>query len=143
MANTKLGRTDGSEVPAGHIGEYVQASLSQSDAVPITNLQQIDLCSFLLSPGDWQVEGSVDDKPSNKIDGGVGWVNDVSQTISDGTMGGLMYQAGANNNMTNAMTTGLRRWNIAAPTTIYLGCSVYLSVGTCVAYGFMRARRMT
>ena len=121
----------------------MQASLSQSGAVPITNLQQIDLCSFLLSQGDWQVEGSVYYKPSNKIDGGVGWVNDVSQTMSDGTMGGLMYQAGANNNMTNAMTTGLRRWNIAAPTTIYLGCSVYLSVGTCVAYGFMRARRMT
>lgn len=57
VGSSVMGVTDGSEAVAGTIGEYKE-SLNWMTGVTQTGTQTMVVTSLLLSPGDWNVEGS-------------------------------------------------------------------------------------
>jgi len=126
------GITDGSDAPAGNVGEVLTASGS---GVALSSGGVATVATLTLTPGDWDVTGGVVFNISGAasshyaagIDGVFG--TEIIATIPSGS-GVWRLQAGT-----------VRR-NVTASTAVVLSAAVFFSSGAVSADGTLRARRM-
>lgn len=137
-----LGVVDGSNAAAGHIGEYISATVSTSTA--LTSNVNTNLTTISLTAGDWDVYGQAYFQASS----GAGaddlrvWINTVSATQPTGYAGGLAIESTSSGGLVNSLVTSPLRLNITAATTVYLGVNANYGSGTMNVQGLIRARRM-
>lgn len=137
------GITDGSNAPAGQVGEYIETTIN---AAGIADNTQVDLGSLSLSAGDWQVSGTAR-IPSSTLGLTIMqvWVSTASATPQDP----YRTQVSLGGGSTPVFGTGLRlvtmprRLSLTATTTVYLGAYVKnAGAGASTIEGFISARRV-
>ena len=145
------GVIDGSEVAAGHVGEFLYVTRLTANAVTLTSNTPIDVISFNLPPGDWHLQGSVSTSgsSSNITDISV-WLSQTSatrptfdQSITF-TMNEINFGTGGQSGVDTRtqLNTGTIRLLISQATTIYLTAAITFGSGTCLAAGIITARRV-
>jgi hypothetical protein len=134
------GTTTGDNAAPGCVGEYLVTTVP-SPGVSLTTATNTDIAALTLSPGDWDVEGTVAVAPSVTASAAAGWVNNVAATPpAAGTSGYVTTNASFG---TLWLTpTGSRRFSLSVATTLHLGAQATFASGTATAYGEVRARRM-
>lgn len=140
---------------AGNIGELLSCSVVLGSAVAITSNTAADVCTFSLTPGEWDVTGVVAFSPAgttttNREAAGISTTT-ATLPAALGTGSGQLeinsYQAGI------ATTAGFpgpmailgpTRLSVASGSTtpIFLEALATFAVSTDAAYGFMRATRV-
>ena len=133
------GVTDGSNAPAGQVGEYLTAS---AGGVGLSSGSVAAIVSLPLTAGDWQVEGAVTFTPAatthpTEIVAGVSQSATVFGSVM--TQLGTVFNVGAN---FSVGTGGGVRISVAAPTTAYLLARSTFSISTMTAGGIIWARRV-
>jgi hypothetical protein len=135
------GVTNGSNAPAGQIGEWISAQ--QSTNQTMTSGTALNVTSISLTAGDWDVDGSVYFLSSGNV--GSNYVASTSTTSATanapGTPGRAQISTGATMGAV-CLPTGRQRVNVSATTTIYLVGLATFGSGTCNAQGTIQARRM-
>lgn len=144
------GVTDGSEAPAGDVGEYLVAANAPGVTLP-TNVPKT-IASLDLTPGDWDIWGTVDFRPAagvspNGITAAISTTTDALPTDTD-----LMTGVGVLNMFTmpsftsgqrQVLMTGTCRSNSATPLTVYLvGQTTLGGTGLLTGKGYICARRV-
>lgn len=144
--DAKLGTTLGDNAIAGNVGEYVTAQVATGSSVGLTTATPANVTSISLSPGDWDVEGTVFFDPAastsiTQLEAGVSGAGSATFDTFDRT---AMQSVPAQ--VPGAHDTGLgtpeSRFNLTVTTTIYLVAQATFTVSTLKAYGIIRARRM-
>ncbi len=146
-AYAKLGVTDGSNAPAGQIGEYLSATTPSSAPIPLTSAVAANVVSLALTAGDWSVAGEIVFVPAAGCSpvGLSSAFSTTSATIPAAPGGGYVslslpgaFPAGT----FQAFAPGSVRVSLSAPATVYLVGSAGFTSSTMSAYGFIGARRM-
>jgi hypothetical protein len=127
-----IGVTDGSDAPAGQVGEYVTANAA---GVHLSNNAQATVVPLTLTAGDWDVTGNVvfhiSGATSSRYGAGVDAIAmDITATIPTGS-GTWRLGSGA----------PVRR-NLTTNGTAQLVAIATFSAGTVTADGFIQARRV-
>jgi hypothetical protein len=138
------GVTDGSNAPAGFVGEYVKTGPITTGV--LTSGVAANITSMVLTPGDWEVYATVGPNPAGTtvIIGYVAEISTVSASFTPPEAGsGVVndfstYGAG----LASLLALSPARVNITVSTTIYLVVEVVFITSTCTATGFMKARRI-
>jgi hypothetical protein len=133
------GVTDGSDAPAGHIGEFLSASGSGA----LTNAAPADRATLTLTAGDWDVAGSATITPNiANMTFAEAWLSAAANTPTDPGRAAIQ-SGGAGTLGAVALVVGPRRFSVTASTAVHLGCQANFPAGTTVtASAFIRARRM-
>lgn len=126
------GVTDGSEAPAGQIGEYLSASVS---GVTLPNSTMANVVSLALSPGDWDVSGKVGFQASAGS-------HALFAAGVDGDLDNVIDASFATTDVAIALPTSVHRFNLTASRTVWVVAQADWSGGTMTAAGFIQARRM-
>jgi hypothetical protein len=139
------GVTDGSNAPAGQIGEVI-SSVVLSPGVTLTNSAVANITNIALTPGDWDVCGMV------TISYGTGGGNTGIGAIGP-TSAVLPAAAGINTSraqLSSAVPASNGSWiplrtcriSLTATTTYYLMVWAAFASGTVTAFGDIMARRV-
>lgn len=142
MNTTTAGVTDGSDAPAGVVGEIITASAS---GVSLTTATDTNIISLLLQPGDYDLSGvskfiaASTTIPTKLITS----INSVSATQATFPNGGAFAQLEATlgTSSTNILPTGSMRVKPTVPTTYYLIGNATFTVSTLTASGALYAKR--
>lgn len=144
-AASVIGVTDGSDAPAGHVGEFISASVQAPDYIAATNGVPLDITTISLTAGDWDVQGQVatESPSSGHVQHMEVWTSTVSMTRPTVLVGGFHEVGGINTTGVEeiVLPTGKMRLVLTAPATVYLSTLVDFS-GTCTALGYIGARRI-
>lgn len=144
-----VGKTDGVAVSAGNVGQLLRESRDRSAQTALTTGVSANITAnpMTLTAGVWLVTGSVSiigTATSARLDFGLSTTSATLPPASD--IPSLRNYSSITVNLTLAdlpLFVGPWYVNISSTTTLYLvGNSVY-SGGTCNAYGFMQAVRIT
>jgi hypothetical protein len=140
-----VGVTDGSNPPAGMVGE--QLSASQATATAIATGTPSNIAQLNLTAGDWTISGIIVFTPSGAPTSLTAAVNLTSATLPTATqiVAGTAAMTQVRTNFTNAqmqtIASGVVRVSVNQPTSVYLvGQGVF--GGTLTAQGYISARRM-
>ena len=138
------GRTDGSAIAAGYVGEIKSAIRLDGSALALSTGVPADVVSLTLTPGVWWVAaffgllGSATASTYRYIE-----FSTTPATLSDAN---LRYSSSAavdiNTARENHMVPTGEYINISANTTYYLACQVAFSGGTVSIYGRIKAVRI-
>lgn len=135
-----VGVTDGSNAPAGQLGEYLTNSTLTTS---VTNAVAANATSIPLGAGDWDVQGSVRFNPAGTT---VVSLLQASISTSSATSGGLgaavISQGTLGTGTQQILATPVTRISISASTTVYVVCNQGFTTSTMTADGFIRARRV-
>lgn len=141
------GTSTGDDALAGNLGEYVFSEIDTGAAVAVLSATPTDVTSIALTPGDWDVWGSIATKPAGTTTTSVeaGWISPASATDPGAP------NAGAYVLERDALAAGLAtclpvgRMRITVPAgpnqTVYLSTQLTFAASTMAAYGFLGARR--
>ncbi len=129
----------------GTIGEYISSTVLSGGALALTTSTPLDVTSITLTPGDWDVWGSVGviSNAATVTTAFLGWVSAVSATQPTQPNNGAevavnnTFPAGAN----ILFPIGMARFSVVANTIVYLSASMAFTVNTLSAYGIIGARR--
>lgn len=138
----KQGVTDGSNAPAGQIGEVISSVVPQASGVPLTTGIDTQITSILLTAGDWDISGETWITPTVSCAAAYGGINNT--VLIPGTPG-VGYSLGwiSVSGITGAdISLRTCRASLTAITTYYLIGTAYFSSGTCKAAGVIMARRV-
>jgi hypothetical protein len=136
------GVTDGSDAPAGQIGEFITAALASGSAITLTSLTATNIVSISLTAGDWDVEGSARfTNASVTLSNIQAWVSQASATVPPAGGNGMTLVTGPNFG-NSALSTGSLRFSLASAATVYLSVFTGFTTAPCTAYGTIRARRV-
>ena len=130
MAVGTMGVTDGSDATAGQIGEYLSASAS---GVALTSNVPINVVSLDLTAGDWDVTG-------NAQISSPGGARNIFGAGLDGIDTMIAATFPTTGSVVNGINAALRRYNVAATTTVWLQALGSFS-GSATASGTISARR--
>lgn len=128
---------------AGEIGEYKEVTVTLANAVPLTTATPANIASMTLTPGDWDVIGSILLHPaaSTVVDHATSGISEVSDTIGGiGTYDVDVY--GVTTTVDFSKHTPITRVSEAVDTPVYRVTDATFTVSTLSAYGQMRARRI-
>jgi hypothetical protein len=142
------GVTDGSDAAAGKVGEYISSQVLSGAAVSLTSGTVANVTSIALTAGDWDVWGNV------AFTGGAATtltyanasINTTSATQPTPPGNGAFASAvpgGAALFSTDDLflPVGMTRISVSGNQTVYLIARASFGISTCVAYGFIGARR--
>lgn len=137
------GTTTNDNATAGNIGEYVSASVVLASAVSLVTATPKDVTSITLTPGDWDVHGTVAFAISGTCNNAQGWTSATSATVPAFPNGGSYTTLVTSSGILSgcALPVGNQRFSLAVTTTIYLTAYAAFT-STQTAYGFISARRM-
>jgi hypothetical protein len=150
VANTQTTRVRGTQTNdnavAGDVGEYISSTVLIASDVELTTGTTANVTSISLTAGDWDVEGNVAFNPNAAttmatLQADIGSTSATFDTEPSGgarTKWQLTFATGAS----QAITTGRKRFSLAATTTVYLLAQATFGVNTLHAYGFIGARRV-
>lgn len=140
------GVSDGSNAPAGYVGEIIESTVLVGSAVSLTSAVTSDITSISLTAGDWDVFGVFCTNPAATTVQTIAnvWINSTSVTPP------IVPNAGATNRLSATslaqsawyLPIGTRRVSISSTTTYYLSGTVVFSGSTLTAYGYIGARRV-
>jgi hypothetical protein len=142
------GCIDGTDVPAGFVGEYIIGTNSAGSA--LTSGVSLNVTQIPLTPGDWRVEGVIAFvEAANTIPTTLAVATSqasatlptVAQVIN-GQAGMTQINATMTKGMTQIVQTGMARINTAVALTMYLVAQSTFSGGTMSVQGRISARRM-
>lgn len=128
------------------VGEYISSTVLVGAAVAATNNVALNVTSISLTPGDWDVSGSVADNPAvttvpASLFGAISLVSaSLGTSPGAGAYNAFVVARPAGFAMT--MPVGVTRMLLTATTTVYLVAQAGFSVSTNAVYGFIGARRM-
>jgi Collagen triple helix repeat (20 copies) len=140
------GVADGSNAPAGAVGEQLAAS--QTTAVSLTTATTANIATLALTAGDWSVSGVVTFTPSaapSALGAGVGATSATLPTaaqVAAGTGNMTQYRLSFTSAATQTMQTGITRISVNAATNVYLTAQGTFASGTLTATGYISARRV-
>ena len=139
------GTATNDDAAAGKVGELITSKVASGSAISVTTGTIFNLTTISLTAGDWDVEGSLGfinagTTVSTSCDA---WINNVSITLPAIGDGGVYVGATAPGaGAITQVSTGSKRYSLAATTTIYLSGLIVFSISTCTSYGIIRARRV-
>jgi hypothetical protein len=144
----QAGTATNDNATSGQIGEYLASAIPAASAVSLANGVGKTVTSISLTPGDWDVSGTIGfvAAPGTTVTGlsaGVGQVNNVLGLLSDTSpqaQNNDTYTGNGNSNIVY-LPTGTGRISLATTTTVYLVAYGEFGTSTLTAYGFIRARR--
>jgi hypothetical protein len=140
------GTVAGGDAAAGHVGEFVTASLASGSAVGLSVNVVASVTSVSLTAGDWDVSGIVGFKhtATTAITALLAAISTSSTGYSEPDYSGLSFATftPTNSSYINTLVTPVKRISISATTTIYLVCSAVFATSTLNAFGAIRARRV-
>jgi hypothetical protein len=146
VSDAGRGVTDGSDAAAGQVGEYLTASRASSSPLPLIAGALANVTSLDLTPGDWDVWGSVGFLPAGTtvVRSLQAWVNTASATQpADGLLSVLQFSAtGAAAGGAQILVAPQRRMSLGAAGTAYLGTVTSFTTAAMSAYGIIAARRV-
>ena len=143
-----LGVTDGSNAPAGYIGEYVSGDVPIGSAVNLISLTPTSITSISLTAGDWDVWGQVTitTNASATATNHIAWIGTTTgsfpPTDDNFPLSHFPFSMGASNAIDMALAP--KRMSITSTTTYYLEAydSFSGAGAACTAYGRIEARRV-
>lgn len=135
------GTADGSDAPAGYVGEYLSVTSNPPQA--LTTIVYIPFTQLTLTPGDWDVTTFIDFVATptatyQQLISGISTVSgsQINLSVIDGTGGALLS---ANPYTLSGKSV---RFSVSVSTIIYLNISATFSSGSISAQnGFISARR--
>jgi hypothetical protein len=141
------GVTNGSNAPAGDVGEYISFSRPVGSAVALTNNTTQDIISLALTAGDWDIQGNIAYQGAGGTIqiGATGWISTTSATLPPLPNGGgetIIVGLAPAANQTICIPVGPMRLSLGATTTVYLSTNTAFGSGTLSGYGFLGARRV-
>lgn len=141
------GITDGSNAPAGVIGEVMSVTTPSGSAVSLLSNVATQIAAMSLTPGDWAVTavGALRGDGSTTI-GPYEFGIATTITIPAAESGQAAFHTEYNQNPFNTVSAITRpigpcRFNVTVPTNIYLVAAV-AGGGNILAFGTMSARRV-
>lgn len=137
----KIGVVDGSAAVAGEIGEYLEATANVSG---ISNGVPTNITSLSLTPGDWEISGSLDLNGLASTHHIKAVINKVNADVLTGITRGLDYIVLPTDGTdgVGGGTVGPLRVSLVATTTMYLNTETASGAGTSTIFGSLRARRV-
>lgn len=130
---------------AGSIGEFSSASVAVGSAVALTTSVAADVASITLTPGDWDVSGTICFTPGAATAPTVlrNWIYTVPNAAPNPPNGGAynLVQAALTVGASQCASAGTTRLQSAASQTVYLETAAVFTGGTLGAYGYISARR--
>jgi hypothetical protein len=144
LSGLGVGTTTGSSQPAGNVGEFLTSVVTGGSAVALTSAAAKDVTSLVLSPGDWDLFGSVVFASSGAHSIIAGWMSPASATLPGDLSGGgfTTIRATFTPGATQALPAGRVRFNVSVSTTVYMS-ALAVFAGTMGVYGTFSARRMS
>jgi len=137
VVGSRKGVADGSNAPAGEIGEVLTSTTSN---VAVSSAAAVNLTSLTLTPGDWDVKGVVRfDQTANGTTAIVACLNTSSATLAPFPDTTQINGISAGGNQQFSAPT--KRYSISTNTTVYLVGICTFSTGTVTGRGFIEARR--
>lgn len=140
------GTTAADNALAGNLGEYVFSQIDAGSAVPLSSGTPKDITSIPLTPGDWDVWGSVVTAPAPTTTTSLiaSWMNTASATDpgppNSGAYGQTNWPIAAG--LGAALPIGQTRILVGAAEPVFLSTKINFAVSTMSAYGFLGARRV-
>jgi hypothetical protein len=130
---------------AGRVGEFISSNVAAPGSA-ITTATNTDITSISLTPGDWDVWGSVAFAPdaTTSITNWRGWISTTSATIPSAPGEGAYENRTFPANIpaaTEIFGVGQIRISVAVTTTVYLSVRTAFTISTMNAYGYIAARR--
>ena len=140
------GVTDGSNVPAGYVGEYISSDVPLASQLSLTSGNTLSVTSISLTAGDWDVSGAVSFYPTLTTNQTllIGSISLVNATI-DATLGRdirLATPPQVTGGTINSISTKSVRLSLSATTTVYLCAVAVFTASTMTVYGNISARRV-
>jgi len=137
---TRAGVVDGSGAPAGQIGEILTAASAGGTSVP--NQTPVNVVTLLLSPGDWDVWGTMMVMPTVGTTQIYGSVSTVSATLNGNDQRyGHQLAGGATFGSLSSIPVPAITVSVSVPTNVYLVAQAAFASGTCTGGGKLIARR--
>lgn len=138
-----MGVTTNSSACTGCVGEILTGT--NSSGTSMTTAITTNLTSVSLTPGDWEVTGTValsgsaTPTVSTLTIGAIATANNTLGTLHDGSRAAFLQNVG---DQDTAMGIGPIRVSLAATTTYYLNARIDFSAGTATGRGRIRGRRI-
>lgn len=134
------------DASAGNVGELKESTILVASAVSLTTNIEANVTSLSLTAGDWDTWANISYAPAGTTTstGCVAWISTTSATVPNAPNSGAFYFSGTNHPAGQAPSSpvGIRRFSLAATTTVYLSCYSTFAVSTMKAYGYLAARRV-
>lgn len=132
---------------AGNLGEYVFSQIAAGAAVALTSGMPADITNIVLTPGDWDVWGTLVIAPAVTTTQSdiKGWISEVSATDPGPPNNGAYceLQTTIAAGLRQALPIGTQRLLVpSGGATVRLSTQVTFAVSTLGAYGFLGARRL-
>lgn len=140
-----IGIVDGSNAAAGFVGEYIESVVLTGNALALSTGVALNVTSIVLTPGDWDVNGSVSFNiaATTTIAQLAGGSSTTTAAFQTGAFFNLVYPPSSVMGVQGAITSMITfRYNIVATTTIFLVAQSTFGTSTNAAYGTIRARRI-
>lgn len=139
-----IGTSTNDNAAAGCVGEYQESEVPIGSEFSITTGVTFDVTHLSLTPGDWNVWGTIafdNGSGATVFSSMIGWVNStsVSQPSSSGK-GGLIRLTYSMTGNEVIAPVGQRRFSLSATTNVYLS-GVSNFTNTAAAHGIICARR--
>lgn len=127
------------------IGAYISNTVLIGSAVSLTSGTPANVTSITLTPGDWDVTGTVaySSGSTTNITVCIGWTSLVSATSpTQPNNGGICGWTGnAPVSAGPTLSVGSQRIVVTRPTTVFLSTVTNFNTSTLATYGFIGARR--
>jgi hypothetical protein len=140
------GVTDGSNAPAGYVGEIIKSTVPVESAVSLTTNTTSNITNISLPAGDWYVNGQVDYRAAatTSITILTQGISQTSATLgSQDTFSRLIGSAFVPTASNDAcLPIRGQRISLTTTTTIYLVARPTFTVSTLTGYGTIEARRI-
>jgi hypothetical protein len=129
---------------AGVVGEIIESLVPAGSAVSLTTATPANVTSISLTAGDWDVWANVGFNPSGNSQRILSTINTTSGTIPTVPNNGAYADSRSSFSASagQVQATGMRRYSLAATTTVYLIAYTEFTTGTMAAYGYLGARRV-
>lgn len=137
------GTTTNDNAAAGMIGEYLSAT--NVPGTPMTNGVNTNVDSISLTPGDWDVRGTIVFSSiggaANSLSAGL---TTTSATLPSSFATGALLEVSAafTPSLGNIFAFCTVRFSLAVTTTVYMVGQASFTTGTMIGYGFLGARRV-
>lgn len=139
------GESGGGEPAAGQVGEFKTVSLPVGSAVGLGPLAAASVTHLDLTPGDWEIWGTVVFQPAGSTTVNVlaAWINSVAAAVP-GTLeseGYVSLRATFAVGQHQALAVGRVRLLNSVAQSMWLNVLAGFSISSMVAYGTLNARR--
>lgn len=129
---------------AGNVGEFISSTVLLGGAVALTTNQPKDITSIALTPGDWDVFGSIEISPNAATVTSAlqGWISQTSVTLpTSPNNGGLFIFSVSSTGKSQCFPVGMQRISLATNANVFLSTEATFTTNVNSAFGFIGARR--